>query len=160
MRVARASLLDHKRVDNQGFKFRARVGVGPDESGLPGYVGARAGRGLVRHSRINCKGYAGASVLVTGRPCITPGQKGQRVVRLQVRGPKQWRPARVRGTRAILQERTAAKDQGLKLCARGSWTTAGGDRKRHDGRPVGRLGVWPGRRSRAARIIHRRAGVP
>ena len=42
MRVARASLRDHKRVDNQGFKFRARVGVGPDESGMPGYVGGPA----------------------------------------------------------------------------------------------------------------------
>ena len=42
MRVARASLRDRKRVDSQDFKFRALLGDGPDESGLPGYVGGPA----------------------------------------------------------------------------------------------------------------------
>ena len=54
MRVARASLLDRKRVDNQVFKFRAHLGDGPDESGLPGYVGGPA--------------------LDAGRSCVTPGR--------------------------------------------------------------------------------------
>ena len=53
MRVARASLRDNKRVDHQGFKIRARVGDGLDESGLLGYVGAPA--------------------LDAGRSCVTPG---------------------------------------------------------------------------------------
>ena len=42
MRVARALLRDGKRVDSQGFKIRAHLGDGPDESGLPGHVGGPA----------------------------------------------------------------------------------------------------------------------
>ena len=49
-----------------------------------------------------------------------------------------------RGARATFQERTTANDQGLKLYARGSWTAAGGDRRRHCGLPVARLGVGQG----------------
>ena len=52
MRVALALLRDRERVDNQGFKFQAHVGDGPDDSGMQGYVGGPA--------------------LDTGRSCFTP----------------------------------------------------------------------------------------
>ena len=42
MRGARASLRDGKRVDSQGFKIRAYLGDGPDESGGPGHGGGPA----------------------------------------------------------------------------------------------------------------------
>ena len=42
MRVARAFLRDGKRVDSQGFKIRAHLGDGPDESGSPGHGGGPA----------------------------------------------------------------------------------------------------------------------
>ena len=42
MRIARASLRDGKRVDSRGFKIRAHLGVGRDESGSPGHEGGPA----------------------------------------------------------------------------------------------------------------------
>ena len=129
-----------------------------------------------------------------GAPVHHSWAKGQRVLRLQVRGPKQWRPARVSvrrcvGGSALVAGRLCVtlgarangyasgpaltaghscdtpgahcgeRSRSQALCQR-HWTAVGGDRKRHGGWPVGRLGVRPGWSSRAARIIHRRAGVP
>ena len=110
MRAARASLRDRKQVDNQGFKFRARVGVGPDESGLPGYVGGPAldaGRSCVtpgRHAggdhsyngqsqraggpdKSGAQRYVGGPALDAGRSCVTLGAMGRRTrIRRRARG--------------------------------------------------------------------------
>ena len=94
MLVARASLRDRNWVNNQGFKFLAHLGDGPDESGLPGYVGGlpddtqgettasmvRA-RGAGGRDKLGAQGYVGGPALDAGRSCVTLGVMGQRICR-------------------------------------------------------------------------------
>ena len=74
-RDAHASLRDYKQEDNHSFKFWAQGGGGPDESGVPGYIGGPkldAGSSYVT-LREWAEGYAGEPASAAGSSCVTPG---------------------------------------------------------------------------------------
>ena len=63
-------------VGGQGSKFLAQNGVGPNESGVLGYVGGPSsvtGCSSITPS-IRSKGYAGGPASVEGRLCVTSGR--------------------------------------------------------------------------------------
>ena len=74
-RGARASALDNKQREFTVSSFGPVAKGGPDESGVPGYVGgpvATAGRLCVTPG-VRPDGYAGGPAAVAGRSCVTLG---------------------------------------------------------------------------------------
>ena len=102
MRVARASLRDGKRVDSQGFKFRAYLGDGQDESGFPGTgAGPHWTRGTrTPQSRFQAPGQ---------RKLVCGGRRQEEILR-PARGP-------TRSLAGLKQERvyTTAKGSGHQV---------------------------------------------
>ena len=102
MRVARASLRDGKLVDSQGFKFRAYLGDGQDESGFPGTgAGPHWTRGTrTPQSRFQAPGQ---------RKLVCGGRRQEEILR-PARGP-------TRSPAGLKQERvyTTAKGSGHQV---------------------------------------------
>ena len=102
MRVARASLRDGKRVDSQGFKFRAYLGDGQDESGFPG---TGAGPHWTRGTRTPQSRFQ-----ATGQKEVVCGGRRQEEILRPARGP-------TRSPAGLNQERvyTTAKGSGHQV---------------------------------------------